>query len=143
MTSLEARWAQLIEWDENAVRDLHAREVAREAANEARRKKQKAPDEWQDLAYIAGRVGEFGMSPYWGQFTAQEIRTERMRSFLAAIWPLWKSQEARRGDADPDYKWVHAADLAIRRSGIKLDRSVAKRGSPSGQELAAGERWHD
>ena len=141
MTTLEARWSQLVFWDDEAVQALHARERAREAQNQKLREERKAPIEWQDLCHINAMATEFGMVPYWGQFTAQDVRTERVRHFLASIWPIWRGAESKHGGEDAEYVWVHVADLAIRRSGMTIDRGVAKRYQESGKELAAG-RWH-
>lgn len=124
------RWEQIGRWEVSDIDFLH--KVEREGWETYLREKKKEaaspPDTWEMSGFGVLEMTSGRLGPPFPDKTTDAQKILEKETFSRSIFPIWKSLETawfkslgtstqyKRGE----YEWVHEADYAIYRSGIRV-----------------------
>jgi hypothetical protein len=121
----EARWAEIVFWPEEDLRQLHRREMLREEKSKSLISERKMPIENWDIKFIAQMRERLNLVPYWDRMIPESDRQTRMEKFLHKIYPAWKSIIGNESNDFGSMADLHRADWAIFKSDVRPNRGIA------------------
>lgn len=121
MDEYKSRWAIVAEVGPQDLKALHDLEV--------RLKSQGRLWENCESAWRAQMIQKYALRPFWPAKMTSDEQANRMRLFERMIYPVWKpiyqawEKSWQEKDCASDLAILHRTDIAILKSGVRVDRN--------------------
>ena len=142
---IKFRWAQIVFWNRNELKELQWREMSRMKQSGL------SGGAIQDMIYIERISEDNALYPFWPKDVYESDQMQRMKMFYKSIYPIWapivsehikKELEDTGRDKAKDFddlKVLHLCDINIYDSGNKPDRiTSSKHGNEERKQAVVG-----